>query len=354
MSENPPGATGLLSDVPDDKSFRLDDGRSIHSLAELYQTLQGLDETVFEHHVSKEKNDFGNWVKDIHKDYRLANSLFSAETREDCARAVGTRIYEIRKSTDKKRKNAMIPAPKPQTPPVVVKKAEPELVKQELPKPAPAPKPTTPSVQKPAAKSNSFSREEQIAKAILQQKPISPDLLSPRKKKKPVEQPKQVVPTDKKSMETASERLEKILAEAARTKMEEARQKKKEKESRRVEEFKVINPEPVIRPEPEPPKPAEPEEPSDNTLFEFPEPDDDTAEVIKLVESKSFAGQLKSDMKSVLSPSSLGSLAKDMKSLVPSKKAKDETVALEPEAKRPSSPGKSKDMIISHLKKVYK
>jgi hypothetical protein len=59
-------------------------------------------------------------------------------------------------------------------------------------------------------------------------------------------------------------------------------------------------------------------------------------------------------MKSVLSPSSLGSLAKDMKSLVPSKKAKDETVALEPEAKRPSSPGKSKDMIISHLKKVYK
>jgi hypothetical protein len=94
-------AKALLAEVPSEKVFNLKDGGKIRSISELYSMLQGMDESVFSHHVNSEKNDFGNWIRDVHKDYRLADSLFSAKTRDEAISAVGGRIYELEKSLQK-------------------------------------------------------------------------------------------------------------------------------------------------------------------------------------------------------------------------------------------------------------
>lgn len=87
----------LLKDVHPDRAFILKDGSSIKNLHELYSALQSMESHVFAHHVNEDRNDFGNWVKDVHKDYRLANSLFSAGTKDEALKAIGSRIYEIEK-----------------------------------------------------------------------------------------------------------------------------------------------------------------------------------------------------------------------------------------------------------------
>lgn len=94
----------LLADVHPDEAFVLKDGSAIKNLRELYSALQGMESRVFEHHVNGERNDFGNWIKDVHKDYRLANSLFSSTSREDAVSAIGGRIYEIEKKLKPEKK----------------------------------------------------------------------------------------------------------------------------------------------------------------------------------------------------------------------------------------------------------
>jgi hypothetical protein len=102
-------AERMLADVPADKVFRMGDSSTIKNLEELYDTLQTVTEDVFGSHVDSSKNDFGNWVRDVHKDYRLANSLFSCATKEECVNALGIRLYELEKCLEPA--VALLPAP---------------------------------------------------------------------------------------------------------------------------------------------------------------------------------------------------------------------------------------------------
>ncbi|MBW2972581.1 hypothetical protein KY359_06095 [Candidatus Woesearchaeota archaeon] len=88
-------AERVLMDVPQENAFNIRGGSSVKNLKELYSALQNIAQDSFDHHVNEERNDFSSWVRDIHRDYKLANSLSSARTREECAKAVGSRLYEI-------------------------------------------------------------------------------------------------------------------------------------------------------------------------------------------------------------------------------------------------------------------
>ncbi len=101
-------AERILADVVPEHEFRLSDGKSIKNLKELYSAIQGIDDSTFVHHVNGERNDFGNWVKDIHKDYALANSLFSSKSKDECVKAVSSRIYELEKTKKSKESLALL------------------------------------------------------------------------------------------------------------------------------------------------------------------------------------------------------------------------------------------------------
>jgi hypothetical protein len=51
-----------LSNVPPDNAFVLSDGRRINNLEELYSIIRDSDSSVFEHHVTADRNDFANWI----------------------------------------------------------------------------------------------------------------------------------------------------------------------------------------------------------------------------------------------------------------------------------------------------
>jgi len=104
-------AERILADVPQERVFRLRDSAEIGSLEDLYAALRSMDDGVFSHHVDGSKNDFGNWIRDVHKDYRLANSLFSSATKEECLIAVGSRLYELEKSLEPGKSLLLLPAP---------------------------------------------------------------------------------------------------------------------------------------------------------------------------------------------------------------------------------------------------
>jgi len=81
-----------LGDVQPDKVFWFHDGRMVKNLDELATTLREMPEEMFHYHVAGDKNDFGNWVRDVIGDVTLANQLWKATTQATAARRVETRL----------------------------------------------------------------------------------------------------------------------------------------------------------------------------------------------------------------------------------------------------------------------
>jgi hypothetical protein len=54
-----------LSRASKDKCFWVSDGTVIRSVKEMAHTIDTMDFGVFQHHVSNDRNDFANWVKDV-------------------------------------------------------------------------------------------------------------------------------------------------------------------------------------------------------------------------------------------------------------------------------------------------
>ncbi len=63
--------------------FHLHNGRVLKNLYELLNALKSMDDDTFEHHVNSGKNDFGNWIKYVFKDYELAEQIYEFKSRED-------------------------------------------------------------------------------------------------------------------------------------------------------------------------------------------------------------------------------------------------------------------------------
>jgi len=93
----PKDANQKLMDVVPKHQFNIHMGTSIKNLQELADALEIMDDTAFKHHVTKDKNDFSNWVRDIICDVDLSNDLLKAKTREKSFKAVSKRIKQIEK-----------------------------------------------------------------------------------------------------------------------------------------------------------------------------------------------------------------------------------------------------------------
>ncbi|MEM4710805.1 MAG: DUF5752 family protein, partial [Candidatus Woesearchaeota archaeon] len=53
------------------------------NLRELYNILSIISDDVFYYHVNSEKNDFANWIRDILKNYGLADKIYGLKTRSE-------------------------------------------------------------------------------------------------------------------------------------------------------------------------------------------------------------------------------------------------------------------------------
>lgn len=65
----------LTTDVHPDLTFKLRGGEIIRNIPQLKRMMAKMKDDVFTHHVNSEKNDFSNWVRDVHGDKELAESI---------------------------------------------------------------------------------------------------------------------------------------------------------------------------------------------------------------------------------------------------------------------------------------
>lgn len=86
-----------LRHAESEQAFWVTDGRTLSNLLELRDALASMTDDVFAHHVSKERNDFADWIEHVLQDVELA-STFRKSKKPNTARDVvisHLRIYII-------------------------------------------------------------------------------------------------------------------------------------------------------------------------------------------------------------------------------------------------------------------
>jgi hypothetical protein len=94
--ENTSGSTNKLLgiEVSTDKRFFLNDGRSLGTIKELQNALEHMDNSLFQHHVNSERNDFSNWIKDVFNEAPLAVKIAKMENRFNMKETIEKYISE--------------------------------------------------------------------------------------------------------------------------------------------------------------------------------------------------------------------------------------------------------------------
>jgi hypothetical protein len=79
------------------KSFWCHDGQVLNSLLALKDALSEMEKSVFLHHVTKDKNDFADWVEQVLHDADCASALRKAKTAKGASTVVikSLKIYQI-------------------------------------------------------------------------------------------------------------------------------------------------------------------------------------------------------------------------------------------------------------------
>lgn len=86
----------LLANVDPEHYFYVNDGTVIRNIYDLNGKLVSIDEQTFGHHITDDRNDFQNWVRDVLEDYQLAEELGLTKSREVMLEAINRRIQEER------------------------------------------------------------------------------------------------------------------------------------------------------------------------------------------------------------------------------------------------------------------
>lgn len=77
-----------------EQCFWTTDGKIISNIVELSDALETMTGDVFTHHVTKEKNDFANWIESVLNDRELAKNLRTAK-KPNTARAIIVRRLKV-------------------------------------------------------------------------------------------------------------------------------------------------------------------------------------------------------------------------------------------------------------------
>lgn len=70
--------------------FWVHQGPVLKNLKELNNALRSMSDDTFKHHVSKDKNDFANWIQDILHQKELAAKVRRLKTKSGIQKAVDT------------------------------------------------------------------------------------------------------------------------------------------------------------------------------------------------------------------------------------------------------------------------
>jgi len=78
---NTMNSNNLFYKVEREKCFFLHGGKEIYNVAELLDEALTMGDDTFNHHVTHDKNDFANWIRDVYMNNTLAKKVTKAGTR---------------------------------------------------------------------------------------------------------------------------------------------------------------------------------------------------------------------------------------------------------------------------------
>jgi len=85
----------ILSDCLPEKAFYLSNGAYLRNIHELLDALKHMDDATFNSHVSKQKNDFFFWIRDVINDPDLADKINSAKKRPEFITLIEKRLEQF-------------------------------------------------------------------------------------------------------------------------------------------------------------------------------------------------------------------------------------------------------------------
>ena len=95
---NKEDAKRILCGVDGERCFWVNNGPVLRNLDELYAALSEMGKDTFSHHVSKDKNDFSAWIRDVLGDQKLAQDLMKASSKKGMATKVNQKMQYFNKT----------------------------------------------------------------------------------------------------------------------------------------------------------------------------------------------------------------------------------------------------------------
>lgn len=89
-------SSNILEGVSEEKAFWCYGGDTFKSLYELAVALEHMSDEAFQHHVTEQKNDFSNWVRDVFGDTTLAKQLSKVTDKNQTAGKIHARIKSLK------------------------------------------------------------------------------------------------------------------------------------------------------------------------------------------------------------------------------------------------------------------
>lgn len=90
----------ILQDAPETQYFLFCDGQPVKNVTQLAEKLEHIQEEVFNHHVTENRNDFVNWIKDVFEEIELAEEIAGLKNKDHVRLAIYKHIV---KKTPKKK-----------------------------------------------------------------------------------------------------------------------------------------------------------------------------------------------------------------------------------------------------------
>ena len=84
-------------EAPEQFSFRVSDGKVLRNIHELLNALHHMNEGTYHYHANAQKNDFANWVHDVLKDSKTAQSLRKTKTKAEAIKVLEKATKNIKK-----------------------------------------------------------------------------------------------------------------------------------------------------------------------------------------------------------------------------------------------------------------
>lgn len=85
----------MIQNVKPEHTFWLKNGKQLKNITELNRELNGIETSVFEHHVNNQKNDFADWIEFCIQDKQLATLVRSTKNAERMRAILERKIQQI-------------------------------------------------------------------------------------------------------------------------------------------------------------------------------------------------------------------------------------------------------------------